>query len=88
MSVPLRPTFGLGDDPVNAFTLDVTILGSDCLGLNLFDLSPDTSNVPAANIESLILLDSNRIVGDIGDIAALQASLASLAWRTTDSSLS
>ncbi|MCO5189789.1 MAG: PKD domain-containing protein, partial [Anaerolineae bacterium] len=62
-------------DLTDSFDLDVTVLGAECNGLTIFDAEPDISGIGSNAFDTLILVDSNRMV----DYAATSAKLSQLA---------
>ncbi|MCP5009815.1 MAG: hypothetical protein GY942_07555, partial [Aestuariibacter sp.] len=64
--------------PMAPFTLDVTLLGSECVGLTDFEFTPDTSSIVTGTVENLILVDYARMTA-VTNITAMQSSLNTLA---------
>ena len=68
-------------NPTSPFTLNVTLLGNECLGLTDFEFNPDTSAIEAAGdqgIENLILVDNVRLSAVYSDTVAMDNALSTL----------
>lgn len=69
-------------DPVNPFTLEVTVEGGVCGAIQTVPNSiPSTANPPAGTHRSLLLTDSSRLLGSPAEITAALQKLQALADR-------
>lgn len=69
-------------NPADSFTLNVTVLGDECVELTNFDFAPNTSGILPGTVESLILVDTARLGASYGDLTTTLAALDALAMET------